>query len=789
MIEDQFWFGLGVAFLALGLALGWFVWAQVRRKNRLKELDRRVLLVKIPQFSAKDKEKDFLHEISKTEQLFNALTSIGRPVVFEVAVHNTGSDIFFYVTVPRSSADFVAEQIQGLFPESQVDQTGEYTIFNQTGSTVAGRLKLTDSKVLPIRTYREAEVDTFAPIVSTLSKLEEEGDGAALQVVINPAPKKIKNNIQQAIEKLKKGCKLTEATASDWSVDKLVGDLSGKSKDKKDQTDRSIDEELIKAVQKKTEKPLWLTNIRLITSAKDQNRAEDLFLSLAGSFGQFSAPRRNGFKLVRAGRRSFRDLIWHYIFRNFDRSHTLLLNSEELAGVWHLPTQTTDIPRVKWLQTKEASPPGNLPAEGTVLGESVFRGQRRTVKMTTEDRRRHLYVIGQTGTGKSYAMLNLASQDIKSGHGLCLIDPHGDLVDKVLEVVPASRAEDVIVFNPGDITRPLGLNMLEYDPSRPEEKTFIVNEIQSIFNRLFSSETMGPVFEQYMRNALMLLMEDSKNEPATLMEVPRVFTDDNFRERKLARIVNPSVVDFWEKEAAKTTGEQSLANISPYITSKFGNFIANDYMRPIIGQTRSAFNFRSAMDQGKIILVNLSKGRIGDINAGLLGMIITGRLLLSALSRTDIPEDDRRDFFLYIDEFQNFTTDSISVILAEARKYKLNLTLAHQFIGQLTDEIRESVFGNVGSMAAFRVGASDAEVLTKHFGPVFSEHDLISIENQNALIKLLINGEPSRPFNIKTLHLGRGSAEMRESVKELSRLTYGRDLNQIEKDILARLRN
>ncbi len=789
MIEDQFWFGLGVAFLALGLALGWFVWAQVRRKNRLKELDRQVLLVKIPQFSAKDKEKDFLHEISKTEQLFNALTSIGRPVVFEVAVHNTGSDIFFYMTVPRSSADFVAEQIQGLFPESQVDQTGEYTIFNQTGSTVAGRLKLTDSKVLPIRTYREVEVDTFAPIVSTLSKLEEEGDGAALQVVINPAPKKIKNNIQQAIEKLKKGCKLTEATASDWSVDKLVGDLSGKSKDKKDQTDRSIDEELIKAVQKKTEKPLWLTNIRLITSAKDQNRAEDLFLSLAGSFGQFSAPRRNGFKLVRAGRRSFRDLIWHYIFRNFDRSHALLLNSEELAGVWHLPTQTTDIPRVKWLQTKEASPPGNLPAEGTVLGESVFRGQRRTVKMTTEDRRRHLYVIGQTGTGKSYAMLNLASQDIKSGHGLCLIDPHGDLVDKVLEVVPASRAEDVIVFNPGDISRPLGLNMLEYDPSRPEEKTFIVNEIQSIFNRLFSSETMGPVFEQYMRNALMLLMEDSKNEPATLMEVPRVFTDDNFRERKLARIVNPSVVDFWEKEAAKTTGEQSLANISPYITSKFGNFIANDYMRPIIGQTRSAFNFRSAMDQGKIILVNLSKGRIGDINAGLLGMIITGRLLLSALSRTDIPEDDRRDFFLYIDEFQNFTTDSISVILAEARKYKLNLTLAHQFIGQLTDEIRESVFGNVGSMSAFRVGASDAEVLVKHFGPVFSEHDLISIENQNAFIKLLINGEPSRPFNIKTLHLGRGSAEMRESVKELSRLTYGRDLNQIEKDILARLRN
>jgi hypothetical protein len=382
-------------------------------------------------------------------------------------------------------------------------------------------------------------------------------------------------------------------------------------------------------------------------------------------------------------------------------------------------------------------------------------------------------------------------EDIRAGKGVAIIDPHGDLVENALGFVPPSRLDDVIYFDPGDLSCPLGLNMLDYNFDRPEEKTFIVNEMQSIFNKLFPPETMGPMFEQYMRNALLLLMEDMPNEPATLVEIPRLFTDTQYRMRKLERIHNPIVIDFWTKEAAKATGEGSLSNMAPYITSKFNNFISNDYMRPIIGQPKSAFNFRDVMDQGKILLINLSKGKIGDINAGLLGMVFTGKLLMAALSRIDIADaDKRRDFNLYIDEFQNFTTDSISTILSEARKYRLNLTMAHQFIAQLTDKIKDAVFGNVGSMLVFRVGVQDEEFLVKQFEPVFNQNDLLNIDNLNAYAKLLIGGQSTRPFTMQvgTTSWNGGNKELAAKLKEYSRTKYGEDRQTIEEEIYRRLR-
>ena len=469
----------------------------------------------------------------------------------------------------------------------------------------------------------------------------------------------------------------------------------------------------------------------------------------------------------------------------------MILSSEEIASFYHLPISQTETPRIKWLKSKEAFPPSDLPAKGTLLGKSAFRGDIKPVYVTDEDRRRHIYMIGQTGTGKSTLLGNLIIEDIESGKGAAIIDPHGGLVESVLGHIPNERLDDLIYFDPGDLSRPIGLNMLDFNFNRPEEKTFIVNEMQSIFNKLFIAETMGPMFEQYMRNALLLLMEDMPNEAATLIEVPRVFTDVEYRRKKLSRIQNPVVVDFWEKEAIKAGGEASLANMTPYITSKFNNFIANDYMRPIIGQPKSAFNFRAAMDEGKILLINLSKGRIGDINAGLLGMIFTGKILMAALSRVDIPDEkQRRDFYLYIDEFQNFTTDSIATILSEARKYRLSLTIAHQFIAQLEEKIRDSVFGNVGSQIVFRVGVQDAEFLVKQFEPVFDMNDLINIDNLNAYAKILINGQTSKPFNIKieTTSWAGGDHELAEKLKEYSRMKYGRDRQEIEEGIYKRLR-
>ena len=386
-------------------------------------------------------------------------------------------------------------------------------------------------------------------------------------------------------------------------------------------------------------------------------------------------------------------------------------------------------------------------------------------------------------------MTNMMVQDMEDGKGFAAIDPHGELIEQVLERVPAHRAGDVGVFDPSDSTNPVGLNMLEYDFNKPEQKTFIVNEIQAIFDRLFEQATMGAMFQQYMRNILLLLMGDMQNEPATLMEVSRVMTDPLFRARKLERCPDPMVVDFWTKEASKTSGETSMANMSPYITTKFGNFTTNEYMRPIIGQAKSAFNFRKIMDEKKIFLVNLSKGKIGDINSKLLGMLFTTKMLMAALSREDMSKDQRTDFYLYIDEFHNYTTDSISTILSEARKYRLGLTLGHQYIAQLEDKIRESVFGNVGNMLIFRVGQPDTEQLEKILSPEFNAKDLISIKNLNAVAKILIQGQPTRPFNVKIDFPRPGSSAVREKLKELSRLTFGKPRAEIEAEIMARLRN
>jgi hypothetical protein len=408
--------------------------------------------------------------------------------------------------------------------------------------------------------------------------------------------------------------------------------------------------------------------------------------------------------------------------------------------------------------------------------------------MAPEDRLRHFYVIGQTGTGKTTLLKNMITQDILNGEGVCMIDPHGSDIQDILAVIPKSRYEDVIYFDPSYTARPMALNMLEYDSRYPEQKTFVVNEMLSIFNKLFDMKVAGgPMFEQYFRNSVLLVMEDPSSGN-TLLDVSRVLSNKAFRDMKLANCKNPIVVQFWKEVAEKAGGEASLANIVPYITSKFDVFLSNDIMRPIIAQESSTLNFREIMDNKKILLVNLSKGRLGDINANLIGLILVGKILMAALSRVDSISKDMPPFYLYIDEFQNITTDSISTILSEARKYKLALNIAHQFIAQLEEGIRDSVFGNVGSIASFRVGAEDAEYLEKQFAPVFSTQDIMSIDNFNGYLKILANGRPVKPFNIETLPPPKGNRSIIESIKELSYLKYGRDKTIVEQEIMVKYR-
>lgn len=382
----------------------------------------------------------------------------------------------------------------------------------------------------------------------------------------------------------------------------------------------------------------------------------------------------------------------------------------------------------------------------------------------------------------------MIAQDIRNGDGCCFIDPHGSDVQEILSYIPKERIDDVIYFDPAYTARPMGLNMLEFDPRFPEQKTFVVNELMGIFNKLFDMKTSGgPMFEQYFKNSAFLIMEDPESG-CTLLEISRVLSDKAFRDMKLAKCKNPIIKQFWVS-AEQTTGEQSLANFVPYITSKFDNFISNDIMRPVVLQEKSVFNFRKIMDEKKILLVNLSKGRLGDINANLIGLVLVGKIQMAALSRVDMFGKPMNDFYLYIDEFQNVTTDSIASILSEARKYRLSLTIAHQYISQLEENIKNAVFGNVGNMMVYRISSEDANFVEQKFKPVFTASDILKLDNFNSYVSMLVNGTPTKPFSMTShwsLLKEKGNPEIVESLKELSYLKYGRDRDEIEAEILAK---
>ncbi len=749
-----------------------------------------LLTIKLPPEALGDDKKPVKEKISVAEQFLSSLADLKKPIILEIAVPHANEGVYFYLAVAKETSEFVQKQIQGFFPSASIEIAEDYNIFNPDGFSSYAFLKQKENWSLPFRTYQDLEADSISPILNAFSQLKEVGEGLCLQIVLKTAPNSAKKTIIEAINKLRQGNSVKDVLGGGEfkNIAKDMGSAlgtivsSGNVDKEKEKQKVVVDETAIKSLENKLSKSLFYTNIRVLASAATKERANEILNNILGSFQQFGSPVKNNFLAVKPSKNQ--KFVFNYVFRNFNNKEILLLNAEELASFWHFPIHTENAPYAAWVKSKEAPPPMELPEEGIILGKSVFRGQEKIVRILPNDRRRHIYSVGQTGTGKTYLMENLIIQDIQNGEGVCFIDPHGDSIDKILSYIPQNRVDDVVVFDPGDLERPMGLNMLEYDFNRPEQKTFIINELINIFDKLYDLKTTGgPMFEQYLRNALGLIMSD-KTEMATLMDVQRVFTNEEYRARKLTQCSDPTIVEFWQKEAARvTSGEISLQNITPYITSKFNTFVSNDYMRPIISQQKSAFNFREIMDNKKILLINLSKGRIGDLNSSLLGLIFVGRILISALSRVDLPEEQRSDFYLYIDEFQNVITPSISTILSEARKYRLCLYVAHQFIAQLEEKIRESVFGNVGTIISFRVGVKDAEFLEKQFAPVFNQNDLININNFNAVIKLLVNNLTTRAFNFQPMQKEKGDMAKTNLIKELSRTKYGKNRQEIEAQI------
>ncbi len=752
-----------------------------------------------------DRLESIREEIGLSETLFATLSGIhpessitswfqGRNdhLSFEMIVHN--NVICFYVAVPPKYQTFIEQQITAQYPFAQIEKIPDYNIFSPNSKITGGYLTFKRTEVLPIRTYRTMDSDPLSAILNVLSKIQDPNAAMAVQFVVRPAHKGWRKHGAHAVREVKKGENIEQALRKK-NIFKYVGAffsifssqfISEKKEGKEHFQATAMEEEMLKGIEEKISKGGMEATIRLLSIANEQEIAQLNLENLINAFSQYNWYRFGNEFSALIPRNQAR-LIRDFIYRSFIDHKHCIVNTQEMASLWHLPLHSTETPNIKWLTGRRAAPPSNLPKSGLLLGHVPYRGGDTPVYMKDADRRRHLYIIGKSGAGKSVLLAALAKQDILNGHGVCVVDPHGDLVEEVLSHVPKSRADDVIIFNPSDMDRPVGLNMLE--AKNEDQKDFAVQEMISIFYKLFPPEMIGPMFEHNMRNVMLTLMADI-NDTGTIIDIPRMFTDDAYVKKYLVKVKDPVVRSFWEKEMAKTS-DFHKSEMLGYLISKVGRFVENEMMRNIMGQQKSGFDFREVMDKKKILLVNLAKGTTGEINAKLLGLIIVAKLQMAAMGRAELHESERQDFFLYIDEFQNFVTDSIATILSEARKYRLDLIIAHQYMGQLTDDkgrapIREAVLGNVGTILTGRIGPEDADVLVKEFSPTFGAYDLLNPPPYSYYTKMLIDNEASKPFSMLSYPPQEGNRDLGQAIKQLSRLKFGRDRRIVEAEIMER---
>ena len=469
----------------------------------------------------------------------------------------------------------------------------------------------------------------------------------------------------------------------------------------------------------------------MLAAGVHEKSIESIVSNIAAAYAQYGAPGYNSLKLTRI--RAFDQFLEQYLARSSNSSHSTIFTTEELASLFHFPhSKYNRIAEIRWQNFKIVKAPINIPHEGLLLGTNTYQGVTRNIYLKNEDRFRHFYVIGQTGTGKSSILQSMARQDIRAGRGIAVIDPHGDLAKDLLPFVPKTRSEDIIYFDPADMARPLGINILE--AGSDDEKQIVAQDSLNIMIKLFGSEIFGPRIQDYFRNGVLTLMDYPGG--CALTDILRLFTDDEFQKERRRTVKDPVVRGWWDQTFAKM-GEREKGEIIPYFAAKFGGFITNKLMRNIIGQTKSSFDVYDCMQTSKILFINLSKGVLGDFNSNLLGLILVSKIQMAAMRRQSIDRQDRHDFFLYIDEFQNYITESIESILSEARKYRLGLVVAHQYLGQLQKSdaltksnvnLKDAIFGNVGSMMSYKVGPEDAEFLAKQFNPAFSDMDLVNMD-------------------------------------------------------------
>jgi len=731
-----------------------------------------------------------VQESSKETKLYGQ-----RQFAFEI-IGNKGF-VHFYAAVPLSLVEVVKQAIVSAYPAARLEEAAEHNIFNPMGKlsgVTGGELKLKEDFAYPIATYQDLKRDAMEALLNAMSTLDQE-DGVGIQILMRPAEKEWRKKASEVASKKRKGEDKSKKGAEQLlSIGKDVATAFVKppesKDDKKDDKKKdlsSLDQAIIDSIEDKTRYPGYEVLIRIVVSSNISHRSQAILNNIVASFSLFDAPGKNGFKFSAA--KDTDEFVMSYILRLFPATEKkMILNAVELATIFHFPEQKS-IPtsQLERQGSKQVDGPRNIPDEGLLLGYNIFRGVKKPIRLGIQDRQRHMYAVGQTGTGKSTFLENLAFQDMLMGNGFAFVDPHGDVAERLMALVPKERTEDVIYFCPSDTDYPMGLNLFEYQTS--DQKDFLIQEVLNMLYKLYDPQhqgIMGPRYEHLFRNAALTVMADPNG--GTFVDIPKLFRDPEFVKEKLKYVKDQNVIEFWQKEMPQSQRSNEFGEVVSWFVSKFGAFLSNEMMRNIIGQTKSAFDLRDIMDNNKILLVNLSKGKTGELNSKLLGMIFVMKFQAAAMSRAEIPEDQRKDFALYVDEFQNFSTDSFATILSEARKYHLNLIVANQFTTQLTDEIREAVFGNVGTIVAFRVGDHDVDSLAKYFAPTFDGSDLLRVPNHNTVVRTLIGGVPTNPFSMSTIPpLGSPNYKLADALKQLSAAKYGRPKNAVEKEIFARL--
>lgn len=715
---------------------------------------------------------------------------------FSFEIVGLGGLVNLYSAVPADMLEVVKQAVTSAYPTVRLEEVRDHNIFNQIGGmngVAGGEMELKENFAFPIATYQDIKRDTMQALLSSLANLQKE-DGVAVQIVMRPARDTWRKSAKDIASKKRKGkydnksgYEMVGDTLKQMAVALVKAPEDAKKDESKDELS-GLDRSLVDAIEEKTRYAGFETIVRVVASSNIAQRAEALLSNVVASFSLYDAPGKNGFKFNHS--KDAGELVAAFVLRAFPRDQSkMILNAVELATLFHFPDQS-NIPtsQLSRQDSKQVDGPRNMPEKGLLLGYNIFRGAKKPIRLSLLDRQRHVYVVGQTGTGKSTFLEDVALQDMLSGNGFAFVDPHGDTVEKLLSMVPRERTEDVVYFCPSDMEYPMGLNLFEFQT--PDQKDFLIQEALNMLYKLYDPQhqgIMGPRYEHLFRNAALTVMADPAG--GTFVDIPKLFRDPSFVKQKLQHVKDPNVLEFWQKEMPQSQRSNEFGDVVSWFVSKFGAFLSNEMMRSIIGQTKSAFDLRDIMDNKKILLVNLSKGRTGELNSKLLGMIFVMKFQAAAMSRANIPENERVDFSLYVDEFQNFSTDSFATIMSEARKYHLNLIVANQFTTQLTEEIRDAVFGNVGTIVSFRVGQNDVDTLAKYFQPTFGPEDLLRVPNYNTIVRTLVDGVPTQPFSMATLPpLGAPNPKLSVALKQLSAVKYGRPRQQVDREITERMK-